>query len=294
MPTTQSRLLLTSALITGLCSLSACTSTASKNEISVQKNQNSAQSYERLNAILWMQTASEYYAAASSAYAQASTMLDSALADKSWTAATEQTTAYQHLPPAVILDIDETVLDNIPSQAQLLKDNEPFDEKGNWKEWTELAQAEPIPGAAEFLALAEQKGITIFYVTNRDANQEQVTRNNLLLKKLPLRDDIDTVLMKNENGWSSDKTARRSYVSKNFRIVALVGDDFGDFVSGVKVTPAQRLELAKQYSANWGKKWFLIPNPVYGSWESALHNHDYSTPANQVTTLKMEQLKTIK
>ncbi|WP_323813102.1 5'-nucleotidase, lipoprotein e(P4) family [Cellvibrio sp. NN19] len=276
-----------SALFTAICSLGACSTTT-------PNSANTTQSYEHLNAILWMQTSAEYYAAASSTYAQASSTLDQALADKNWTAATEQTSNYQHLPPAVILDIDETVLDNIPFQAQLLKDNQVFEEKGNWHEWTKLAQAEPIPGAAAFLALAQQKGITIFYVTNRDASQEEFTRENLRRKKLPLREDIDTVLTKNENGWSSDKTARRSYVSKNFRVIALVGDDFGDFVSGVKVDTAQRFELAKKHSANWGSKWFLIPNPVYGSWEAAMYNYDYSMPAPVITKHKLEQMNTIK
>lgn len=269
------------SVLAGVCCLSACSSSGPQ----------PMQSYERLNAVLWMQTSAEYYALTQSVYTQATHMLDKGLADKHWTAAQEQSGNYSHLPPAIILDIDETVLDNLPFQAQLIKDNAPFTQAA-WENWTKLAAAEPLPGAKAFLDYANAQGITIFYVTNREASQEEDTRTNLLRQHLPLRDDIDVVLTRNENRWSSsDKGARRHYVSQDFRIIALVGDDFGDFVSGAKGTAETRVELAKNSTDAWGKKWFLIPNPVYGSWEAALFNHDYSTATDKVTALKLKQLK---
>jgi 5'-nucleotidase (lipoprotein e(P4) family) len=260
--------------------LSACQATTSTN------------TQERLNAVLWMQTSAEYHALTTSIYKQATLAVDVALAKPEWTAATEQTDNFSTLPPAIILDIDETVLDNLPYQAQLIKTNSEFNPT-SWNQWTQQASAQPVPGASEFLHYAESKGVTIFYVTNRDTKQESDTRKNLAHVKLPLRSDMDVVLTKNENGWNtSDKSARRAYVAKNFRIIALAGDDFGDFDSGAYGTPEQRLETAKARTDYWGTKWFLIPNPVYGSWEASLYSHNYKIPPADILQEKFRKLVT--
>lgn len=265
-----------------LCGISACSSTTPLPD-----------SNERLNAVLWMQGSAEYHALSLNTYAQATNAIVPALADKTWSAALEQIGNYSTFPTAIIVDIDETILDNLPFQAQLIKDRKTFNQK-DWEQWTQRASAAPLPGAKAFLDAAHAQGVTIFYVTNREATQEQDTRTNLRNQQLPLRTDIDVVLMKNENGWtSSDKSSRRTHIIKNFRVIALVGDDFGDFSSGAKSSPQDRVALAQTYESLWGKKWFLLPNPVYGSWEAALHNHDYSVPAAKVTELKLNQLKTI-
>lgn len=249
-------------------------------------------SYERLNAISWMQTSAEYNALTTSIYKQASVAVDTALARPDWSAATEQTGNTANLPPAVILDIDETVLDNLPYQAQLIKTHSEFKPE-TWNQWTQQASAQPVPGASEFLHYAESKGVTIFYVTNRDVTQEADTRKNLTKLNLPLRTDIDVVLTKNENDWkASDKSTRRAYVAKNFRIIALVGDDFGDFDSRAYGTPEQRLETAKARADYWGKKWFLIPNPVYGSWEASLYNHNNKMSSADILLEKLKNLVT--
>lgn len=263
-----------------VCGLSACSSTPQPSGTN-----------ERLNAVLWMQGSAEYHALALNTYAQATKAIAPALADKTWSAALEQIGTYTALPPAIIVDIDETILDNLPFQAQLIKDGKPFNQK-DWEQWTQRASAVPLPGAKAFLDAAQAQGVTIFYVTNREATQEQDTRENLLKQQLPLRTDIDVVLTKNENGWnSSDKSSRRTYIVRNFRVIALVGDDFGDFSSGAKGKPQDRVELAKTYESLWGKKWFLLPNPVYGSWEAALHNHDHGMSDEEVLRLKLEALK---
>lgn len=274
-----------SSVIAGLFCLSACTTVKSTTANNTQPN------HERLNSVLWMQTSAEYQALSLSAYHQATTMLDKGLATPNWTAALEQSGKYQQLPPAIILDIDETVLDNSPFQAQLIKDNAPFTQDA-WDAWTKQASAIPLPGAKAYLDYVHAQGVTIFYVTNRDASQEQDTRRNLQLQKLPLRDDIDVVLTKNENGWSSsDKGARRSFVSQHFRIIALVGDDFGDFASQAKGAPDERIAVANANADAWGTTWFLIPNPVYGSWEAALHNHDYKLLPAEITAKKLTYLR---
>src|ERR1051326_4687767 len=68
---------------------------------------------DNLNATLWTQRSVEFKGNAMTVYALGKVRLDEALADKKWTAApVEQKGDYQNLPPAVVLDLDETVLDN--------------------------------------------------------------------------------------------------------------------------------------------------------------------------------------
>jgi 5'-nucleotidase (lipoprotein e(P4) family) len=250
------------------------------------------ESNERLNSIMWMQTSAEYRVLAASAYQQAHNAIDIALRQKNWSAATEQKGNYTKLPPAIILDIDETVLDNIPYQAQLIKTHSEYNPT-SWTQWTTLQASKAVPGASEFLKYAASKGVSIFYITNRDVTQEADTRANLEKLGLPLTNAIDTVLTKNENGWNtSDKSSRRLFVAEKFRILALIGDDFGDFVAGAYTSPEERVKIADNFANYWGTKWFLIPNPIYGSWETSLYDHNYKTSAAEVTATKIEKLVT--
>ena len=185
-----------------------------------------------LFATLWQQTSTEYRAAALQAYDEASEVLPVALADSGWTAAVEQEgDDFSLLPPAVVLDIDETVLDNSPQQARTILAGGSFDPEA-WGAWVNEARAPAVPGAREFLALADSLGVAVFYVTNRDQPLEEATRRNLAAERLPLDPEVDTVLTRGEQeGWGSDKTSRREAIAERYRIVLLVGDDFNDFVS---------------------------------------------------------------
>ena len=253
------------------------------------------QTHEGLRAVLWVQTSAEYQACAEQAYRAAKEKLDVALGNEDWTAAPEQLRGYQHLPPAVILDVDRTVLDNAPFQGQLVKESRAFT-IDLWEKWVSMAKAPPVPGALEFVKHAENRGVEIFYVTNRTANLEQATRNNLQKLGFPSKTKPDTFLMKKEKGWGSDKSSRRSHVAKDYRILLLLGDDFNDFVSGVRgrgVTLEDRTRLANQYRSYWGEKWFMLPNPIYGSWEAALYEFDYELPRAEQLKREYETLKTM-
>jgi acid phosphatase len=231
-----------------------------------------------LFATLWQQTSAEYRAAALQAYDEASEVLPIAIADSGWTAAVEQEgDDASRLPPAVVLDVDETVLDNSPQQARTILAGGSFDPEG-WGSWVHEAQATTVPGAREFLALADSLGVAVFYVTNRDAPLEEATRRNLEAHGLPLDPDVDTVLARGEReGWGSDKTSRREAIAERYRIVLLVGDDFNDFVSA-RLPREERDRLLEHYRDRWGDRWILIPNAVYGSWEGALYGEADDTP----------------
>ena len=225
--------------------------------------------HEQLQGTLWMQTAAEYQVLARTTYREAGEAIGAALADKTWTAATEQTSDPSALPPAVILDLDETVLDNSRFQGEQVVRRASYS-PGFWSDWTTLKKAGDIPGAKDFLEGVRKQGIAVFFVTNRTLGEEPATLENL--KTLGIEATADEILAKEENGWTSDKTARRQFLAQSYRILLLIGDDLGDFIPS-KLTPEKRVEEAAKHGDWWGTRWFLLPNPMYGSWDGALTDH---------------------
>ncbi len=229
---------------------------------------------EVLDSVLWQQASAEYEAVCLETYQAAKRMLLAALPDRSWTAAPEQRGDFSKLPPAVILDIDETILDNSPFAAYLVKQGIPFN-RDLWFEWAKRAQAKAIPGALDFVRYAHKLGIFIFYVTNRDHELERATRENLRRLGFPVDQKPDTILSRNEKpGWTRDKTSRRRFIAGRYRVLFLFGDDLNDFVSTAGLSVGARKKRAARYRRYWGTRWFILPNPVYGSWQRAL----YSSP----------------
>ncbi len=249
---------------------------------------------ENVHAVLWTQTAAEFRALALQTYASARQALAPALADSAWTADTEQLRAgaYESLPPAVVLDVDETVLDNSAYQARLVQTNGQYD-RGSWKAWVEEQAATPVPGAVEFTLAAQNLGVTVVYLTNRRADEEDATRANLAALGFPLAAKFDAVLTRGETPGDegSDKAARRRLVAERFRVLAYLGDNLGDFVSGTDGSVAERAAAVAAYDDWWGTRWFVFANPQYGGWESALFDGDYSLSREQRLQRKVEALR---
>ncbi len=235
-------------------------------------------SYQKqsLMAVLFKRTSAEYKANTFQVYASAQKHINKALADKSWTALVYKNKDYQDRPPAIILDIDETVLDNSEHQVRSIKNGTSY--PVGWKEWVSEESANSLPGVSEYLIFANAKGIKVFYVTNRTHDLEEYTRNNIKALGLPLDEDRDVLLMKNENGWGSDKTSRRDLIKKDYRVIQIFGDQLDDFIALEKTatTIGERKALIDQHSSMWGEKWFMIINPMYGEWEEALYEHCWS------------------
>lgn len=249
------------------------------------------QAHESLNGVLWVQTALEYKLAADQAYALATIRVQEALADKTWTAALEQDAGHEALPPAVILDVDETVLDNSPFEARIVKYNLEYN-NALWAQWVEEAIADPVPGAKDFISFLIEKKVAVFFVTNRDLAGEAATERNLS-KVLGIEVTKDRVLCKNERAsWSSDKSSRRAFLAQNYRILLLIGDDFNDFAFLGKVSPAERLKMGRRYREYWGRKWIQLPNTLYGSWERALYDYDNSLSGREILQMKYDALDT--
>ena len=226
---------------------------------------------ENLNAVLWVQTAVEYEASALQAYRTAQAQLETALRTPRWTAALEQNGVLASLPPAVILDIDETVLDNSYYQARVVRDDTEFSDR-TWTAWVEERKATAIPGALEFTRDAAARGVALFYITNRTEAEEPATRDNLAALGFPIDRTTDTVLTRGEKPeWkASVKGPRRAYVAARYRILLLIGDDLGDFVGDASGTPEARRQRTAAHADRWGRHWIMLPNPTYGSWERAL------------------------
>lgn len=236
--------------------------------------------HHNFNSVLWYQTSAEFRANSIQTYRQATELLEKAKNDQQWTAWPQSNA--QQLPPAIIVDVDETILDNSPAAAQDVLTNATFS-TDSWDRWVSLAKADAVPGAVAFVNAAEAMGIKVLYITNRECAkrasaasncpQKDDTFNNLKAVGIVQLSPEQIWLKAEQADWSSEKESRRQLAMKNYRVIMSVGDDFGDFLPNVKknITPAQRAALVDQYQAHWGTKFFMLTNPTYGSWDTILN-----------------------
>jgi 5'-nucleotidase (lipoprotein e(P4) family) len=221
-----------------------------------------------LNAVLWVQSSAEFQAASRQTFATARRALDEALEHPSWIGAAEDTVTEPAQPPAIIVDVDETVLDNTPFEARVVQAGMTFDEK-MWKDWVAEASAEAMPGAADFLKYAQSRGVAVFYITNRDEDERPGTLANLQKLGLPLDPNVDTLLLR-QDPKVSDKSPRRKQVADRYRVLLLVGDDLNDFANMRSRSWQERHDHVIMMRDWWGTRWFVVPNPMYGSFERAV------------------------
>lgn len=233
-----------------------------------------APSDNKLDATLWMQQSAEYEAAMLGSFALARQQLDRALADPDWDAmpAGERKAPARGLPPALITDADETLLDNSAFQARSIQAGSPDFSYAAWLAWVSERRARALPGALAFYRYAAEQGVTVYYVTNRDDPAERAaTVDNLRALGFPVADDGSNVMLRNDpRAAGREKGARRSWISERHRVLLMLGDNLGDFLDGVAVSPRARHTLVERNRMRWGTQWIMLPNPAYGSWESAI------------------------
>jgi len=233
------------------------------------------QPHELLLGTLWIRTSGEYFASTTQAYRIARLRLDEALRDPQWTADPEQQNPYT-LPPAIIMDLDETVLDNSGFEIEMIESKAEFN-AAMWTAWVNKKKAKAVPGAVEFIRYAHSRGVRIFFVTNRRAHEESATRVNLKEIGVPLSETEDEILTRGEQPeWRANKAARRRLLAKQYRILLYIGDNMNDFLPGAREKPQKRMKLAMEHKDRWGKQWILLPNPIYGTWEQSLYDFEYS------------------
>ena len=255
----------------------------------------SAPADDNLNAVLWVQRSAEYQAAAIQTYRAAAEYLDKALAEPHWDALvpSERDNHGHGLKPAVVLDIDETVLDNSPYQARLVRDGLEYSDP-TWDAWVEERRARPVPGVLEFARAANERGVTLVYISNRAVHLKQATLDNLRAAGLPVADEsvflgLGTVVEGCEQE-GSEKDCRRRLAGRHYRVLMQFGDQLGDFVHIDANTPEHRQALLEEYDDWFGERWWMLPNPTYGSWEPALFNNAWDQPAAARTQAKRDAL----
>jgi acid phosphatase len=225
------------------------------------------------------------------AFALAKRRLILAMDDAWWTAVPDvQKGNYSKLPPAIIVDVDETMLDNSQYQAWNISSGKPFSNE-TWKAFVDAKVSTAIPGAVAFVRYANARGIKVFYVTNRSADMEAATRENMQKLNFPMGGKVDTFLLAGEqDGWTSKKGSRRAYIAKNYRVLLLIGDNFGDFVDAFKGTEAERQKVFDDSAAHWTKDWIMLPNPSYGSFEAVPYAFNYGATPDEMRDAKRKAL----
>ena len=281
--------LLASALLLSACTPSAPADTRSAPPsaapAAAQSPAASAPS-DNLNAVLWIQRSEEYRANSLSIFRAAADHLDVALAEKNWDALVPEERELigdaTALPPAVIMDIDETVLDNSPYQARLIQNGLEYNDV-TWAQWVAEKKARPVPGVLDFARAAEAKGVTILYLSNRAQHLQQATLANLRAEGLPVKDEsvflgLGTVVEGCEQH-GTEKTCRRRLAGRDYRVLMQFGDQLGDFVDILANTPEARTALLDEYGDWFGERWWMLANPSYGGWEPAQFNNAWDQPA---------------
>lgn len=223
-------------------------------------------------AVLYQQTAAEYRALAYQAFNWARVVLDGDVKTSKKLPKVER-----RKQRAVVVDIDETVLDNSPAQAHLIKNKAPFDSK-SWYAWGEMRKAKAIPGAVEFLNYAVSQGVKVFYVSNRDEVQKQATIDNL--KSVGFNDvSAENVVLRTTE---SSKEVRRDTISEKYRIVILMGDNLDDFSDVFeKKSITDRFGETDKLRGMFGNKFIVLPNAMYGTWENAVYGYGRLTDAQK-------------
>ena len=282
--------------LVGVGSASIAQETPAANE---EPTKPAAASHEDLDALLWMQTSAEYPAITRQTFRLARFNLGDALVDPTWTACIEQQQMYAHdphllarLPAAVILDVDETVLDNTAYQSRLIRSGHEFD-RDSWLDYVREESSRAIPGAREFIQVCRDARVSVLFVTNREYEVEYATRRNLLSSGLLQEDDPDVLFTKFEReDWTSDKQTRRQHLAKRYRIMMIMGDDLNDFVSvGKRASAETRRSTATDHADWWGTKWLMLPNPNYGGWERSLYDWKDKTPRSAKLQRKAKALR---
>jgi 5'-nucleotidase (lipoprotein e(P4) family) len=226
-------------------------------------------------AVLWTQSSAEYRALALQAFTLARLRVDQDLA--------RHRSRRRAARRAVIVDADETVLDNSRFQAELILRGAAYTSQ-SWNEWVDRAEAGAVPGALEFLNYAYNHGVRVFYITNRRQTQKAGTVANL--KKLGFPDVSEETVMVRDQGITASKESRRKTVRSRYRVVLLVGDnlnDFNDDFTGKSI--ADRKAQVDREQAEFGTQYIVIPNPMYGDWEGAV----YGNASNLSETEKYER-----
>ena len=228
-------------------------------------------------ASLYQQRAAEYRALCYQAYNVAKLRLSIAVKQ------------HHKKPYAVIADIDETLLDNSPYDAERAVNNQEFELK-SWKQWTAKGICDTVPGGPEFFKYAASKGVEVFYITNRYEDERAGTLKNLQYYHLPNANNAHLILKQKE----SSKETRRQDILKTHDVILYCGDNLTDFdaLYDNQPTEAARKTATNKLKSEFGDRYIVLPNPSYDDWESAIFQYNFKLTNAQKDSIIKAKLKT--
>lgn len=178
-----------------------------------------------------------------------------------------------HIKPySIVLDLDETVVDNSPYQAENIVRGRGYDSQ-SWDEWVKMKKAKAVPGAKEFLQFADKNGVKIYYISDRTESQLEATIENLKAEGIPVQSN-DSVLLKNKDD-KSGKVNRREYVKNHTQLIMLFGDNLSDFDVFSSKSIDERNAKVEELAKEFGDRFIIFPNPMYGAFESAIYDGQF-------------------
>lgn len=230
----------------------------------------------------WVTNSADYAAITRQVYAVATRDLERFVGDTSWSAMPGQADA-AGLPPAVILDVDETVINNAAFQVAFER---PFTDR-KLEMWDRTHTANPVEGVVEFVAAAREAGVAVFFMTNRPCElydgeadpcpQKQTVIDGIRELGIPVEPEF-VMLALEQPDWTGEKLIRRQLIGRDYRVIQIIGDDFADFVACARhsyhapctepATRASRRADLDKYNHYWGNGWYILPGPMHGSWRS--------------------------
>ena len=211
---------------------------------------NNVEISKKEHSLYWQKNSAEYVALSYQAYNLAKFRLD------------EKLNSEFNKRPAIVIDLDETVLNNLPYNEMLIDSSEVFTQE-SWSKWVNKKIATKVPGSLEFINYAKSKNVKIVYLSNRRVENYDPTKENLVSLGYPF--DEDTLMLLRDE--TSDKTARRNTLN-DYEIIMLLGDNLADFNSVFyKKSNNERIRSVDSLSKMFGDKFIVFPNLIYGDWE---------------------------
>jgi 5'-nucleotidase (lipoprotein e(P4) family) len=173
-------------------------------------------------------------------------------------------------PFAIVLDADETALQNLGYEYDEAANGREYDQ-ARWNRWEQggADKVLPMPGAVEALDAVRRADVTVIFISNRMASNAASTEKALAGAGLGNVRHGETLFLQGDDGAGSAKDGRRAAVAARFCVVALAGDQLGDFsdlfnAKGMPVADRRRAASAPPFAGQWGHGWFILSNPVYG------------------------------
>lgn len=172
-------------------------------------------------------------------------------------------------PQAVVVDLDETMIDNSPFQGKMIESGKPFSHE-MWLEWSALAKAKALPGAIDFTHFCDSLGVTVIFISNRNVSELDWTMQNM--KDLGFAFVVkDNYLLKDT---TSGKEPRRKKISEKYDIVLFLGDNLNDFSEAFESRGDDwGVSIVNEYRDEFGQRFIVFPNPMYGEWEKNIYLH---------------------